>query len=250
MIPTPDPDRPQPSRTFKVLVGLLIPLIKLATKREWAGAERLPKGGFIAVSNHISDADPLPFIHFLVAQGIYPAILGKRELFQIPVLRSLLTAIGVIPVDRDTAGAKNALAPALTSLAAGQCVVIYPEGTHTFDPSLWPMTAKTGAARLALDAGVPVVPIAQWGAQEFRHPHTGKFRFRRFRSQILVGEPLCFTDLAANLKKSTAASQATAKLMHELTLLLAEIRGENPPAEPFDRRLGSRRKKRRRRSRN
>lgn len=239
MIPTPDPNRPQPSRTFKVIVWLLTPVVKALTKREWAGAERLPEGGFIAVTNHISDADPFPFVHFLVEQGIYPAILGKQELFRVPVLRHILTALGVIPVHRGTVDAKKSLAEALAALEAGKCVVIYPEGTHTFDPELWPMTAKTGAARLALISGAPVVPIAQWGAHKFRNPHSGKFRFRRFRSQVLAGDPVDLSEFASNPTDSAAVAGATAQITRELTLLLAQLRGEEPPAEPYDRHRGS-----------
>ena len=52
------------------------------------------------------------------------------------------------------------------ALARGCCVIVYPEGTATRDPDLWPMVGKTGAARLALTTGAPVIPIAHWGAQE------------------------------------------------------------------------------------
>jgi 1-acyl-sn-glycerol-3-phosphate acyltransferase len=54
----------------------------------------------------------------------------------------------------------------LTRLAAGACVIVYPEGTATRDPDLWPMVGKTGAARLALTTGAPVISIAHWGAQD------------------------------------------------------------------------------------
>ena len=49
--------------------------------------------------------------------------------------------------------------------AAGECVVVYPEGTITRDPRPWPMTGKSGAARIALETGCPVIPVGQWGAQ-------------------------------------------------------------------------------------
>lgn len=211
----------------------------LMTKREWAGAENFPEGGFVAVTNHISDADPLAFVHYLIDHGIYPAILGKQELFRFKVLGRIFRAIGVIPVNRGTLTARESLASATEALNSGMCVVIYPEGTHTFDPDLWPMTGKTGAARLAIAADVPVVPIAQWGAQNFRHPHTGKFRIRRFRSQVLAGEPFYLDEFGTDPDNIRAVTDATAKMMHELTLLLAELRDEEPPVEPYDRRRGA-----------
>lgn len=239
MIPRPDPSRPEPSRTFKFLVFLLLPLIKAMTRREWRGAENFPEGGFIAVGNHISDADPLAFIHFLVGNGIYPAILGKQELFRFPILRNIFTAIGVIAVDRGAATAGKSLDIAVEALNAGACVVIYPEGTHTFDPDLWPMTAKTGAARLAITAGVPVVPIAQWGAQEFRHPHTGRFRIHRFRSQVLAGQPISLERFGDDPNDREVVTAATEEIMRQLTGLVSELRGEPAPVVPYDRRNGT-----------
>lgn len=229
MIPTPDPNRPQPSRTFKTVVCLLRPLVIAMTKREWSGAEHIPPGGFIAVTNHISDADPFPFVHFLLDHGIYPTVLSKRELFKVPFLGRALRACGVIPVDRGTVGAKLSLEAATLAIEADQCVVIYPEGTHTYDPDLWPMTAKTGVARLALKSGAPVIPVAQWGAQRFRAPHGGAFRPFRFRAQILAGPPVPLDDLGSNPDDPHAVQEATERIMAQLTEQVAELRGEPPP---------------------
>lgn len=238
MIATPDPSRPQPSRTFRNVVRLLRPLVMLLTKREWNGVENLPPGGFIAVTNHISDADPLTFIHFLLDNGVYPAILAKREMFKVPIVGRILRACGVIPVDRGTVGAKLSLVAATQALAAGSCVVVYPEGTHTYDPDLWPMTAKTGAARLALNSGAPVIPVAQWGAHQLRHPHTGRIRLRRVRSQVVAGPAVPLDDFGSDPDDHEAATRATERIMAELTLQLSELRGEPAPAEPYDRRQG------------
>lgn len=238
MIPTPDPGRPLPSRTFRNIVRLVRPFVVAMTKRDWRGAEHLPAAGFIAVSNHIGDADPLALVHFLIDHGIYPAILGKRELFEVPIVGRLLRACGVIPVDRGTVGAKVSLEAATQALAAGTCILIYPEGTHTYDPELWPMTAKTGAARLALKSGMPVVPIAQWGAHTFRHPHTKQLRLRRFRSQILAGPPVPLEDFGCDPTDVAAVRAATERIMAHLTAQLSELRGEPVPGPPYDRSLG------------
>lgn len=238
MIPTPDPQRPQPSRTLRNVVRILRPIVLLMTKREWSGAENLPRGGFIAVANHISDADPFTFIHYLIDHGIYPVILGKRELFDVPVVGRVLRACGVIPVDRGTVGAKLSLEAATQALDAGSCIVIYPEGTLTFDPDLWPMTAKTGAARLAVKSGAPVVPVAQWGAQRFRHPHTGRLRVWRFRSQVMAGPRVSLEEFGSDPDDYDAVRGATEKIIAELTAHVGELRGEVPPATPYDRRAG------------
>ena len=60
---------------------------------------------------------------------------------------------------------------AIAAIESGEAVVVYPEGTLTRDPALWPMTGKTGAARIALATGCPVIPMAQWGAQRVLAPY-------------------------------------------------------------------------------
>lgn len=234
----PDPNRPRPSKLFRLIVALARPILRMITKREWSGAENFPAGGFIAVTNHISDADPVGFVHFLVDHGIYPAILGKKELFQNPVIGRIFRAIGVIPVERETIAATLSLGPATNALQAGQCVVIYPEGTHTFDPDLWPMRAKTGAARLAIAAGVPIVPIGQWGAHKVRHPHTRKWRIRRYRSQVLAGKPIYLDEYGTDPMDTKAVVAATEHIMREVTQLVAQLRGETPPERLYDRSNG------------
>ena len=61
-------------------------------------------------------------------------------------------------------------------MRGGECVVVYPEGTITRDPDLWPMVGKSGAARIALATGCPVIPIGQWGAQEVLAPYAEEAR--------------------------------------------------------------------------
>ena len=84
----------------------------------------------------------------------------------VPVLGRLLRGAGQIPVYRGTADAQRSLARRRAGAATtGKVVVIYPEGTVTRDPDLWPMQARTGVARLALTTDVAVLPVAQWGPQ-------------------------------------------------------------------------------------
>lgn len=197
----------------------------------WHGVENLPEGGFIAVSNHIGDADPVTLYLFLIEHGIYPSALGKRELFKIPILSWMLKSIGVIPVDRNTASARHALKGAKRALSRGSCVVIYPEGTHTHHPDLWPMKGKTGAVRLAMETGLPIVPIAQWGPHKFRHPHTKKLRMRPFDTHIAVGQPMFFSATAS--REETQG--ATDKVMMRVSELLGGIRDQPPPQVLFER---------------
>ena len=73
---------------------------------------------------------------------------------------------GQIPVYRETGRAADAYRAAVAAVRGGEGVAVYPEGTLTRDPDLWPMVGKTGVARLALDDAGPVIPVAQWGAQD------------------------------------------------------------------------------------
>ena len=126
---------------FRVGSWIVIPILELLTKRDWRGIENLPKRGpVIAISNHISYADPLIFAHFLFSNGRAVRFLAKASLFKVPVLGFILRTAGQVPVDREIKGSE-AMPHALAFIKAGHCVGIYPEGTLTSDKDLWPMKA-------------------------------------------------------------------------------------------------------------
>ena len=150
---------------FTVAASILKPTLLTTTSRTWIDGEKIPAtGGCIVVLNHISHADPLLSAHFVYDHGRLPRYLAKSGLFRNRYLGGLLTSAGQIPVERLTASAVGAYDAGVAALEAGECVVVYPEGTLTRDPDLWPMRGKSGAARLALATGVPVIPVGQWGA--------------------------------------------------------------------------------------
>ena len=130
------------NKTFKYAAAILIPLLKLLTKRDWRGAENLPKTGpVIVISNHLSYADALVFAHFLYGNGRAVRYLGKDSVFRIPILGKIILSSGQIPVARESDKASHALDSALGLLEAGHCVGIYPEGTLTRDENLCPLDA-------------------------------------------------------------------------------------------------------------
>ncbi|MGI3780332.1 MAG: lysophospholipid acyltransferase family protein [Janthinobacterium lividum] len=224
-------------RTIRPLVKALNLVLAPISRRDWRGQEHLPtSGGVIVVSNHISNADALALGQFLSYAGRWPRFLAKSSLFRVPVLGRLLRDAGQIPVERGSSHAVDALAEARTALAAGRVVVVYPEGTITFDPDLWPMRGRTGAARLALASGCPVVPVGQWGAEEFLRgrtvglPHV----WARPTLRMLVGSPVPLDDLRDSAVDTALLHEATARIMAAVTALVAELRGEPAPAEPFD----------------
>jgi len=139
-----------------------LPIIS-AMKRDWHGQENIPReGGVIVACNHLSYADWAAMALFVHQAGRYPAFLIKSSAFNVKVIGPFLHACGQLPVNRGSADAALVLKEAESALTQGECVVIYPEGTATRDPAKWPMVAKTGVARMALDTGFPVIPIAIW----------------------------------------------------------------------------------------
>ncbi|MCC6494838.1 MAG: 1-acyl-sn-glycerol-3-phosphate acyltransferase [Propionibacteriaceae bacterium] len=217
-------------------------MLRRLTRQDWGPATSMPKtGGIIVVANHISNFDPPVVAHFLIWNGRWPRTLGKSEIWKVPLLGRLATACGQIPVERNTSRARNSLVHAEAALAAGECVLIYPEGTRTADPELWPMTARPGAARLALKTGCPVVPVGQWGAQDVMPGKklTWPRFFPRKTMHFRVGEPVDLSDLAGHVD-AVAVAEANDRIMSAITALVGEIRGEEPPADRFDIRLGRR----------
>ena len=113
----------------------------------------------------------------------------------------------------------------------GGAIIIYPEGTLTRDPALWPMKGHTGAARMALESGIPVVPMAHWGAQEVFPRYAKRFYvFPRKTSRLVVGEPVDLSAFAGRPLDKATLTAATNVIMDAITALLAELRGEQPPA--------------------
>ena len=247
-----------PSASFRpvppVMAGvaaLLVPALLATMGRRWTGGHHVPRsGGLVVVSNHVSNIDPLLVGEFLLAHGAPPRNLAKAELFGNPVVGGLLRAAGQVAVDRDSGTAADALVEAREALRDGGCVVVFPEGTFTRDPDLWPMTARTGAVRLALEESVPLLPVVTWGGQRVLPPFTTRFRpLPRVRADVVAGRPMGRAELLGTDGSAPAAHgaaprfsdeelvRATDRVMDRLTAMLAVVRGERPPARRWDTRI-------------
>jgi 1-acyl-sn-glycerol-3-phosphate acyltransferase len=226
----------RPNWAFRTVVNLVRPLATLLLKRDWSGQEFLPKDqGFIAVSNHVSYVDPLTFGHYLYNSGHPPRFLAKKELFDLPVIGRVLKSGDQIPVYRGTSQAKESLSYARVVLDRGDMIAMFPEGTLTRDPDLWPMAARTGAARLALESGAPVIPVAQWGAHLLLPPYSKKpDLFPRKPMIVRAGPAINLDDLRRKPLDTEVLRAATDRIMATLTAMVAEMRGETPPEHPFD----------------
>jgi 1-acyl-sn-glycerol-3-phosphate acyltransferase len=219
------------------VVTLLHTVLKPLTKRDWRHQDKVPQtGGVIFVANHISNVDPLVVGQYLAFSGRWPRFLAKASLFRVPVLRAVLRGCAQIPVQRGSASAKDALGAAVAAVRDGRAVVVYLEGTITLDPDLWPMRGRTGAARIALLTNAPVVPLGQWGAQDIMYGkkiHFPKLLPRK-TLRVVAGDPVPLDDLRDQPVTAAVLAEATDRMLRAITALVAELRQEPPPPEPYD----------------
>lgn len=241
LLPLTNPgDRPGP--VFKLGVGTLLPAARLLTRFDHHGAGNLPApGGALIVGNHISNYDPVVLGAFLVMNGRWPHWLAKKEIFDVPVVGWVAGHADQIPVDRKAPG-PEVLAHARRALAQGMTLVMYPEGTITGDPLHWPMVGHTGAARLAMETGVPVIPVGQWGPHEvmgFKEMTFPKV-FPRKTMHLHCGPPVDLSEFHSDTHDQQAVRRATEKIMEAIDAQTELARGESAPGTRYDIRTGQR----------
>jgi len=223
-------------RASFVGVGAVVGSLRwLLVNREYDGFEHIPRDqGCIVCCNHVTEIDPLVVGHAFYVNGFYPHFLAKDSLFRNPIAAAVLRGIGQIPVERRGASSAKSLHEARRVLDYGGVIVIYPEGTLTRDPGLWPMQARTGAARLALETRATIVPMAQWGAHELVKPYGRSVHpFPRKTVRVRAGAPL---DLSAHYGRPIereVLDEVTALIQRASTALLEPLRGERAPAELY-----------------
>ena len=234
----PSPEKRRPS-FFWLLAALILPLWSCMVRYRFTPGSKLPiTGPFILSPNHYSEIDPVAMGAAVWHLGRLPRFMAKASLFSVPVLGWLLRGSGQIPVERQGRSRgtdANPMGAASELIRRDAGVIVYPEGTLTRDPDLWPMRGKSGAVRLALESGIPLIPMAHWGTQELM-PRYGKgiHPIPRKTIHVAVGEPIDLSRFAGRERDTKAINEATALLMAEITKLLAGLRGEDPPAERWD----------------
>jgi len=201
-----------------VSVIILRPLLRLLMKHRWQGKENFPRtGGVILAPNHLSYADwPTVALFTYVYGHRYPVFMIKSAVFEVKVLGPIMYKLGQLPVYRGRGDAGLVLKQAEQALAAGACVVVYPEGTASRDPDLWPMVGKTGAARLKVHL------------------------FPRKTVRMAAGPPVDLSAYEGQRLGASTLRAATADIMADITALLATIRHQTPPAVPWDPAAGGR----------
>jgi 1-acyl-sn-glycerol-3-phosphate acyltransferase len=230
------PEKKRPS-FFWFLASLVLPVWGLMVGYRFTPSSALPASGpFILSPNHYSEIDPIAMGVATWKLGRQPRFMAKASLFKIPVLKWILKVSGQIPVERaGTVSPENPLGAASMLIEKGRGVIVYPEGSLTRDPDLWPMRGKSGAVRLALESGIPLYPSAHWGTQHLM-PRYGKIihPFPRKIIHVAVGEPLDLSGFRDKPIDQRTVTEATAMLMDAIAELLGELRGEKPPAQRWD----------------
>ncbi len=224
---------------FWPLAAIVVPLISLLAKIRITGREKLPaEGAYVLAPNHYSEFDPLIVAVAVWRLGRAPRFMAKDSLFKIPVLGWILRSTGMIPVARSSSAsaAKQTLRQSEELVEHGRGVIVYPEGTLTRDPELWPMRGKSGAVRLALADDIPLIPMAQWGTQAIMGRYQKGLSLWPLRKPIdvVIGDPVDLSDLRGRGNEPAVLSEATKRLMAAITALLEQIRDEKAPAERWN----------------
>ncbi|MEW1751452.1 lysophospholipid acyltransferase family protein [Streptomyces angustmyceticus] len=223
---------------YRLAAVICKPPLLVLFRRDWQGMEHIPAdGGFITAVNHNSYLDPLSYAHYQYNTGRVPRFLAKAGLFRSGFVGLMMRGTGQIPVYRETTDAANAFRAAVSAIDKGECVAFYPEGTLTRDPELWPMQGKTGAARVALLTKAPVIPVAQWGANDAMPPYAKEKKLRLFPRKTLrvkAGPPVDLSAFHGQEPTAEVLRAVTDVIMAAITEQLAGLRGEPAPAEPYD----------------
>jgi len=218
---------------FRALAAVLVPFLSSIAKIEFTDPQKLPRtGAFVLSPNHYSNIDPIVMGLVSWKLGRLPRFLAKASLFKLPVAGWLLTKSGQIPVQRGgSVRGSEPVKAARRLVENGQMVVVYPEGSLTRDPDLWPMRGKSGAVRIALEQGIPIVPAAHWGTQHLMERYSNKLHlFPRKTILVKIGDPLDLTEFRGRNLDTATLNEATAVVMQAITVLLEDLRAETAPA--------------------
>jgi len=177
---------------YGILRAFLTPFLMILFRPKVKGLRNVPgTGPIIIASNHLSFSDSI-FMPLVVPRKV--TFLAKSEYFTSPGPKGLLKkltfiALGQVPVDR-SGGRRSeaALITGLKVLAEGKCLGIYPEGTRSPDGRLY--KGRTGIARLAIESGAPIVPVAMFNTEKIQP--TGTVMPKVMRVEMIFGEPMYF----------------------------------------------------------
>ncbi|MFC1704865.1 lysophospholipid acyltransferase family protein [Nanoarchaeota archaeon] len=201
---------------FPIVKRTIVPIVKRLWIKKINGLDNVPKGtGFIIAANHSSYLD-----HWILGSVITSHLdkkihyLAKKEHFDSFHQRIIHTYFGAIPIDREKGG-KRALRFAVSGLKKGKIIGIYPEGTRTLTGKI--QHGKTGVARLALAAKVPVLPIGLIGT--FKILPKGKLKPNLKKAKVNIGKPMYFDKYYGKEENRKTIRKVTDSIMREIAKL-------------------------------
>ena len=184
---------------YTFLKSFLTPILMLLFRPKVSGLRHVPNlGPVIIASNHLSFSDSI-FMPLVVPRKV--TFMAKSEYFTSPGIKGffkkiIFRALGQVPVDRSGGRrSESAIRTGLKLLEEGQCIGIYPEGTRSPDGRLF--KGRTGIARMAIDSGAPIVPVAMFNTAEIQP--TGQVVPKVRRVEMVFGEPMYFNGDSSDL---------------------------------------------------
>jgi 1-acyl-sn-glycerol-3-phosphate acyltransferase len=223
-------------RTWRFMLVLAREVVRPVARLRVTGdvSPGLRQGPVIFAANHIGPFDPVAISAACRVARLAPRLMATGGLFRAPVVGSVMRAAGHIRINRRQADVGSAVDVVAEALAGGSHVLGYPEGRITLDPGMWPERGKTGLARVALRTGVPVVPVAQWGAHEVAAwggfgptvRTLGRSLLRRPVVRVHFGAPVDLSDLDPAVPG--AAQRATDRIIDAITAELVALRVAEP----------------------
>ena len=196
------------NRFYRVVYAFIAPLIRLFFPHRAVGLENLPEGGALLCANHVSGWDP-----FLIAVALpidsRLTVMGKDQLFRIPLVGTLLRKAGVFPVKRG-GNDLTAMKTAIRALNEGNRLLVFPEGTRVEEQG--DVEAKGGVTVMATRTGVPMVPVYCGGRRKFLRKTT-----------VVFGEP--YVPVIAGRRPTPEENRAIAAEILERIYALSEVDG-------------------------
>lgn len=222
---------------FWIFATIAAPIVGIMVRYHFHDREKMPKDGAIVIApNHFTNIDPIVVGVGMWHLGRNPRFMAKASILRIPVIGWLLRQSGQIPVERGgSTKSAQSLKAAKELVSRGRALIVYPEGSLTRDPDMWPMRGKSGAVRLALEQGIPIIPVAHWGTQAVMARYSKKINvFPRHDVHIKVGDEVDLSEFMNRPRDASTLAAATTKVMDAITALLEDLRNEKAPAKRWD----------------
>lgn len=228
-----------PKATGILLEGASLVVRSSGKVRAW-GLERVPQTGvFITACTHVTLFDVFIPMMALFHQGRRPRYMAKAEMAHWPLIGRWFRLVGMQPVPRRSGKAKAIEEESINILTSGRPLTIWPEGTLTRDPLKWPMSMKNGVGIIALEASrklgkqVPLFCAITWGAASINHwfPWPRKNVVMCYDAQLDYSDLLVDMDQWGQEPPANLADELAERIRSRCETVMAEIRGEEPPAE-------------------